>query len=219
MKPSRFVALTAQLAFIALAAVGTFGFVRTARDGEIRRRCGPICLSRPTYAAANRLAPEVEFTGALGEHLALTSLRGKAVLLNFWSMSCPPCMGEMPDLATLARALAGRTDVTLVTVSTDDDPAGALVALRAALGGEPPFPVFFDPTRAVVDGRFGTRKYPETWLIDPRGVIRARYDGPRAWSHGFMLDLLDQLAAGSYCPVFFSGGRELSRSLCAAFEP
>ncbi len=215
----KFVVPAAQLAFIALAAVGTFGFVRTAQDGERRRRCAPICLSQPTYAAANKLAPDFELPSAAGERVSLAQFRGKVVVLNFWSMTCAPCMKEMPDLAELAKSLGDRRDVVLLTVSVDEERDESLTALEAAIGGKPPFPVLFDPERKVVDGLFGTRKYPETWLIDGNGVIRARYDGPRDWTGGFMTELLDQIAGGSYCPVVFSAGRELSNRLCGAPQP
>ena len=33
----------------------------------------------------------------------------------------------------------------------------------------------------VVGDSFGTKLYPETWFIDPKGVVRARVDGARSW--------------------------------------
>ena len=219
MRAQKFIAATAQLAFIGLAAAATFGFVRTAQDGEMRRRCGAFCLARPTYAAANRIAPDFQLSGHNGERLSMASLRGKTVLLNFWSMTCAPCMEEMPDLAELAKSLADRRDVAVVTVSVDEDQEASLVALKAALGGDPPFPVLFDSDRAVVGKLFGTNKYPETWLIDDRGVIRARFDSPRDWTGGFMTELLDQVAGGTYCPAVFSRGLELSGNICGLPSP
>jgi peroxiredoxin len=215
----KFITPAAQLAFIVVAAAATFGFVRTAQDGELRRRCGAFCLSHPTYAAANKVAPDFELAGHKGERLSMASLRGKTVLLNFWSMTCAPCMEEMPDLAELAKTLADRRDIAIVTVSTDEDQAESLAALKAVIGGEPPFPVLFDPEREVVTKLFGTKKYPETWLIDDRGVIRARFDSPRDWTGGFMSELLDQTAGGTYCPAVFSAGRELSGNLCGMPSP
>ena len=219
MAAPKFLVPAAQLAFIGLAALGTFGFVRTAQDGELRRRCGAFCLSHPTYAAANKVAPNFDLPSHKGERLSLESLRGKTVLLNFWSMTCAPCMEEMPDLAELAKSLGDRRDIAVVTVCVDEERDEALAALKAAIGGEPPFPVLFDPEREVVAKLFGTRKYPETWLIDDRGVIRARFDGPRDWVGGFMTELLDQTAGGAYCPAIFSAGRELSGNLCGQPKP
>ena len=43
-------------------------------------------------------------------------------------------------------------------------------------------PMLFDPTRSVVAGRYGTRLFPETWIIDGDGVIRARFDHTLEWS-------------------------------------
>jgi hypothetical protein len=33
-----------------------------------------------------------------------------------------------------------------------------------------------------VAGRYGTRLFPETWIIDGDGVIRARFDRTLEWS-------------------------------------
>jgi len=50
--------------------------------------------------------------------------------------------------------------------------------------------VLFDPDKAVVRGKFGTRLYPETWVIDPEGVIRVRIDGGRDWASPVALEMI-----------------------------
>jgi hypothetical protein len=134
MGVQKFITPAAQLAFIALAAAGTFGFVRTAQDGELRRRCGAFCLSHPTYAAANKVAPDFELAGHKGERLSLASLKGKTVLLNFWSMTCAPCMEEMPDLAELAKTLADARAYTCDVSAASASSEGARRMAEASLG-------------------------------------------------------------------------------------
>jgi thiol-disulfide isomerase/thioredoxin len=48
--------------------------------------------------ALGYVAPDFELHDLTGNTVSLQSLRGKPVLLNFWSTWCPPCRKEMPDL-------------------------------------------------------------------------------------------------------------------------
>lgn len=43
-----------------------------------------------------------------GGRLALASLRGHPLVLNFWATWCPPCIREMPTLDRFQRDFAGR---------------------------------------------------------------------------------------------------------------
>jgi thiol-disulfide isomerase/thioredoxin len=56
-------------------------------------------------SSANRLAPAVEqllwtsrFDQPDGTPLALETLRGRPLVINFWATWCPPCVEEMPLL-------------------------------------------------------------------------------------------------------------------------
>jgi peroxiredoxin len=197
----------AQVGFIAGSAAIVFSFVTVAREGEVRRRCTPLCTMQPTYAAADRKAPDFELPDMQGKPVRLSDYRGKVVVLNFWTKTCGPCLEEMPAIAELATILKDHKGVVVLTVSTDDGPDDVRDTLKAVLRSDPPFPVLFDPDSKVVGGVFGTKLYPETWIIDPRGVIRARFDGAREWSNAAVVKLVEQIRDGGYCPITIREGR------------
>ena len=204
MKP----AAALQMGFIVVAATAVYGFVSMAKDSETRRACVPVCAMRPTYAARNRTAPDFALPDGDGKQVKLSQYRGKTVILNFWTTTCQPCLEEMPSLADLAKVLAKRDDVVVLTVSTDLTKDVALSALQTLLHEpKPPFPVLFDPESTVVHDKYGTELFPETWVIDPKGVIRARFDGARDWSNALVLDLIESFERPVTCGLEFQAGR------------
>lgn len=203
----------AYLAFVAGAAVAVYSFVSVAKDGELRRNCSAMCLARPAYAGADRKAPSFTLPDMNGNQVSLASFKNKVVVVNFWTKTCGPCMQEMPELADLARVLRDRSDVAVITISADSGPDDVRDSLAAALSGkEAPFPVLFDPELAVIGAKFGTRLFPETWIIDKNGVIRVRVDGARAWANAAIVELVDDLRGGGYCPVEIKEGRTSGRA-------
>jgi peroxiredoxin len=208
----------AQLAFVAGAAILVYSFVAVAREAETRRKCSSICLLHPNYAGAERRMPAFTLKDMNGREVSSTSLLGKVVVLNFWTKTCGPCLQEMPEIADLAKILRPDADVALLTVSTDEGPADIKDTLKGVLREEPPFPVLFDPDSRVVGGEFGTHLFPETWIIDKRGIIRARFDGAREWGNSAVVELVEDLRANSYCAVTLREGKVSSGEAARACE-
>jgi hypothetical protein len=75
---------------------------------------------------------------------------------------------------------------------------------------EVPFIVLVDPEGDVVRGKFGTKLFPETWFIDPKGVIRVRFDGPREWDGPLPIDLAKSLSTPIPCDVVYAAGKPRS---------
>jgi thiol-disulfide isomerase/thioredoxin len=134
-------------------------------------------------------APVFSLKARDGSTVTLEALKGRTVLLNFWATWCTPCLQELPHLAALARRLGDRP-VTLVLVSVDRDiqsahPAEAGPWKYAALllqGRVENAVLLLDPAERTARA-YGTRKYPETYLIDPRGNLEAKFVGPKAWGY------------------------------------
>jgi peroxiredoxin len=193
----------AQLGFVVVASISVYAFVAVAKESEVRRSCSAACALRPDYAAEARRAPSFELPNLNGEKIRLDSFRGKTVILNFWSKTCPPCLEEMPSVAALGHALHARNDVVLLTVTTDESREDAVNTLRSILADDVPFEVLLDPDAKVVGELFGTKLYPETWIIDRNGTIRARVDGARDWSSKAVLDFVESLDTPLSCPIVF----------------
>ncbi len=51
---------------------------------------------------------QMRFTQPDGSELAMSSLRGRPLLLNFWATWCPPCVKEMPELDQFRPLLQAR---------------------------------------------------------------------------------------------------------------
>lgn len=194
-----------QMVFVVLAALGVYSFVTAAKEGESRRLCSPVCSLSPDYAGRNRTAPDFELPTIDGRKVRLSDYRGKVVVLNFWSKTCKPCIDEMPSLNDLGAILRERDDIVLLTVTTDESAEDASGTLQSILRSKGNFVTMVDPGGEVVAGKFGSKLYPETWFIDPRGVIRARIDGPRDWLElaPLTIDFAKTLESPLACEVEF----------------
>ena len=196
-------AVIAQVAFIGVAALGVYTFVGAAQRDTRRAGCTALCRLGPAYAGGDRRAPDFELPDMGGKPVKLSSFRGKVVVLNFWTKTCNPCLEEMPSIAELARISRDRSDFVVLTVTTDEGPDAVRDTLKVTLeGADPPFPVLFDPELTVVGARYGTHLFPETWIIDPDGIIRARFDGSKTWSSSLAVEVIEKLGRGS-CPMDF----------------
>lgn len=140
----------------------------------------------PHYLGASLLAPDFTLPEQGGGQWTLSEHRGKVVVLNFWTVTCRPCIQEMPTLELLAEIVEPWGDVEVVAVSTDR----SWDEVETIIPRSSPITSLLDADREVVNGKFGTKLFPETWIIDEDGVIRLRFDGALDWSDPVALDLI-----------------------------
>jgi len=120
--------------------------------------------------------------------VALNQFRGQVVVLNFWATWCPPCVEEMPSLVEMQRRMRAK-GITVVAVSIDVDENAYhqfikqhgvnLLTVR-------------DPGQKT-PALYGTRGWPETYIIDRSGVTRRKFIGAVDWTEPEITDFLGKM--------------------------
>ena len=132
--------------------------------------------------------PAPEFTVQDSERtVALRDLRGKVVVLNFWATWCPPCVEEMPSLVAMQAKMKDR--VTVLAVSTDEDES----AYHRFVKERSIRLLTVRDSAQRSNSLYGTFKYPETYIIDTKGVLRRKFIGPVDWLKPEIIDYLQKL--------------------------
>jgi thiol-disulfide isomerase/thioredoxin len=73
----------------------------------------------PPYPLLDKPAPEIKLPTPAGDSLALSSLRGKYVLVDFWASWCGPCRKENPNLVAAYKKYSNK-NFTILGVSLDE---------------------------------------------------------------------------------------------------
>ena len=149
---------------VAVVLAGLF-VVLAGADPARNETADTQLLDRPAPAASGELADGTTFD--------LSRRKGSWVVLNFFTSNCAPCRREHPELLRFVEQQdgLGADGAELYTIAVGGEPHDVVEEYFADNGGD--WPVVFDG-----DGRFsvafGVSKVPETWVIDPDGVVRAR---------------------------------------------
>ena len=133
-------------------------------------------------------APDFVLQDVSGNTWKLSSLKGKAVFINFWASWCKPCRDEMPSMEALNKAMAGQPFQMLAIVFNDDLDTANRFARRLGVT----FPVLVNPEPELTEAYMITG-VPETFLIDANGILRHRFIGPYNWDTPEMITLVQEL--------------------------
>jgi len=121
------------------------------------------------------IAPSISLPRAdrPSERIELSQLRGKVVVLDFWSTTCAPCMSQIKVLDALARRMGSR-GLEIVGVSAGGESFDEVAAFLARRGA--PYPVAVDADGAVTDS-YRVRALPTLYVLDREGRIAASHVG------------------------------------------
>jgi DNA-binding beta-propeller fold protein YncE len=124
-------------------------------------------------------APEI--TGGRGwlnteKPLSLAALKGKVVLLDFWTYGCINCIHIIPDLKKLEAKYANQLVVIGVHSAKFENEKQTENIRRIILRYELEHPVYNDADFAVWQS-YGVRAWPTQVLIDPAGYVVGQVSG------------------------------------------
>ncbi|WIG61997.1 MAG: NHL repeat containing protein [Ktedonobacterales bacterium] len=124
-------------------------------------------------------APELRGTAWLNTErpLTLADLRGKLVLLDFWTYCCINCLHVLEDLKYLEHKYADRPFVVVGVHSpkfTNEDNAESVRQATARYGIT--HPIVLDSGRRTWDA-YAVRGWPTLVLVDPNGYILGQVSG------------------------------------------
>jgi thiol-disulfide isomerase/thioredoxin len=124
-------------------------------------------LARKAEQGERPAAPDVSLERLDGNGtLALSSLEGKAVAVNFWASWCIPCKEEAPILEQVWSENRSKGLVVL-GIDAKDFREDARRFLRRY---ELTYPVVFDGPGKTLS-RFGVTGFPETFVLDRQGRV------------------------------------------------
>jgi thiol-disulfide isomerase/thioredoxin len=123
-------------------------------------------------AAEGTEAQDLVYPSPNGELIALSSLRGKYVLLDFWASWCRPCRAENPNLVKLYNKFKG-DKFEIYGFSLDEDANKWTDAIDAD-------GIKWVQTSELLGWKskgvemYGIQSIPTNYLLDPNGVIIAK---------------------------------------------
>lgn len=177
-----------KISFIALAMSMLFGAIVFHVDK--RTRFSQMLIENALMPIPTDINfADLSFKDGEGHGLPVNGYLGKWLLVNFWATWCLPCRAEMPSLFRLQQQFAGKMEI--VAVSVDEQWESVI---KFFINEQVPFTLAWDPDKKIADS-LNIDKYPETFLIDPRGQAVVKFIGPRDWSSPAALEYFSQVFA------------------------
>jgi peroxiredoxin len=120
--------------------------------------------------------------------VTLSQFRGQVVVLNFWATWCLPCVQELPSLVEMQRRMKAK-GVTVIAVSVDVDEN----AFRHYVKDHNVNLLTVRDGSGKINALYGTFKFPETYIIDRKGVLQRKFLGAVDWTDPEMIDFLGKI--------------------------
>ena len=124
-------------------------------------------------AATNQPVPQFVVTSLNGAEIDIKALRGKVVMIDFWSSWCGPCRAEAPILSQVYREYEGQP-VAFIGIAIWDNSSDIL---KFADEFNVQYPNAID-SEGRIAFEYGVTGIPQKFFIDSSGTLVRKYVGP-----------------------------------------
>jgi thiol-disulfide isomerase/thioredoxin len=138
--------------------------------GLLAARALRLRQNDPNAQASNIL--DFTISGVDGAKLRIASLKGKAVVFDFWATWCGPCRAQHPLYEQVKQRFHNSPDVVFLSIATDDE--RELVAPFLKESHWSPQQVYFDDGLSRV---LAIMSIPTTIVLDRHGEVISRMNG------------------------------------------
>lgn len=153
-----------------------------------------IGLFKPTLEEPEKIDSQISvqnnisFKNDKGEIVNMNDLKGKVVFINFWATWCPPCIAEMPCIATLYERLKGNSEVVFLIVEIEGE---SEKANKFMAGKQLNLPVYYPNSQIPKEWLGGS--IPTTLIINKHGEIATKHEGLADYSRQEVSDFIIEL--------------------------
>lgn len=146
---------------------------------QVEQLNNPVAQVDPRNALPFEFAPEIVQNDVNDKPLALSSLKGKVVLIDFWASWCGPCRQENPNVVRVYNQYKDK-GFTIFSVSLDEKKDAWLKAIEADNLSWPNHVSDLKGWKSAAAATYGVSSIPATFLIDETGkLIAMNLRGPQ----------------------------------------
>ncbi len=132
---------------------------------------------KPAGVAVGLRVPDFVLLDKDGKEIRLSQLKGKTVFVHFWASWCKECRAEMPSIYNLYKRKSSDPNFVFLSVIYKEDPADSSKYLKE---NNYNIPVYIDPNGNAAE-IFRVTGVPETYIINPEGILTKKVIGPGRW--------------------------------------
>ena len=139
-----------------------------------RKSDNPILIQKNPEASfeEGELAKDIIVTDLKGNHIKLSELRGKIVVLNFWFIKCKPCVIEMPHLNKLKKLYKDK-NVEFLAITFDKKELVEQFLIKNRFN----YTIASNASDAI--NIYGVNSFPTNMILNQRGEIVLKEIGYR----------------------------------------